>query len=485
MTDNEIKKAATEEDSTVDLTLLFHDFIRGCRKFILLLPALCIILAVVFTIYKKSTYIPLYMSKASFTVTTEEAIDENYGYWFYYDESTASQMALSFPYILESDILTDLIKQDLGTEFINGSISASSVPDSNLFTLTVTSTRAQDARAILDTVIDNYPTVSAYVIGNTKLNMIEAPQTASQPFNQQRSLRYIALGVIAGIGLYIAIAAVYAVLRKTIRSEEEIRNTLGQRCLGSIPQVVFKKRTNTSVQNVSIHNKKSGDFFIEAVRNLALCISKQLSEENGKIVTFTSTLDGEGVSVVAQNVAYALTEQNKTVLLIKTNATPCDKSKRTLFDFLDKKCSLEDILIHDEKNGIWEIYASGGLRECENAGSSMSVSECIRGLSDNVDIVIIDSHSSEHMDEVSVALLSSDTVVYVIKQDFAKVRRIMEGIEDICSYSSNLIGCVINNAQTGLTGYGYGRYGGYYYHKYSYYKYGYGERGPASKREKV
>lgn len=485
MAASEMNKADTQEQSTIDLVILFHDFIRGCKKYILILPLICAVFAIAFTFYKTQSYVPMYMSKASFTVTTEEAIDENYGYWFYYDESTASQMALSFPYILESDILTDLIKQDLGTEFINGIISASSVPDSNLFTLTVSSASAQDAKTILDSVIKNYPTVSAYVIGNTKLNMIEAPQLAISPYNTQSIPRYILLGVAFGILLWLMIMAVYAVFRKTIRSEDEIRNVLGLSCLGNIPGVIFKKRSSNVANDVSIHNKKVGEYFSESVRNLALSVSKELCETESRIVTFSSTLSGEGVSVISQNVAYALCEQNKSVLLIKTSGAPSIQGKKTLSDFLSGSCSLEDILIHDEKSGIWEIYACGGLRECENLNSSISIGDCIRGLSQNVDIVIIDSHSSEHMGEVSVALMASDAVVYVIKQDYAKVRRIMEGIEDVCSYQAKLIGCVINGTQTGITGYGYGKYGGYYYHRYSYYKYGYGERNSDSKKETV
>lgn len=485
MNEQEVKKQTAEEESTINLVILFHDFVRGCRKYILLLPILCVIFAVAFTVYKSKNYIPMYMSKASFTVTTEEAIDENYGYWFYYDESTASQMALSFPYILESDILTDLIKQDLGTEYINGIISASAVPDSNLFTLTVSSANAKDAKVILDSVIKNYPTVSAYVIGNTKLNMIEAPQLATAPFNVQSKARYIMLGMMAGVAVWLVIMAIYAVLRKTIRSEDEIRNVLGLSCLGNIPNVIFKKRSSQTATVVSIHNKKVGEFFSESIRNLALSVAKELDGIGGRIVTFSSTLSGEGVSVTAQNVAYALSEQNKSVLLIKTAGKPYDENKKTMLEFLNGECTLEDILIHDEKSGIWEIYASGGLRECENSASSISISDCIKGLSENVDIVIIDSHSSERMGEVSVALMASDAVVYVIKQDYAKVRRIMEGIEDICSYSSKLLGCVITGTQTGLSGYGYGKYGGYYYHRYSYYRYGYGERNSDAKKETV
>ena len=54
----------------------------------------------------------------------------------------------------------------------------------------------------------------------------------------------------------------------------------------------------------------------------------------------------------------------------------------------------------------------------------------------------------------------------------------MEGIEDLCGYGISLAGCVLNQAQVGMSGYGdgYSKYGKYY-GKYSYHRYGYGKYG--------
>src|SRR5699024_5098088 len=127
---------------------------------------------------------PMYRSEASFTVMTG-GNEDNVGtgsYNFYYDSSTAGQLAKTFPYILSSSLLTNAIKADLGVESINGSISAQAVSDSNLITMTVTSSDPKDAKEILESAIRVYPEVSRFVIGDTKFNMINVPAEPTEPY---------------------------------------------------------------------------------------------------------------------------------------------------------------------------------------------------------------------------------------------------------------------------------------------------------------
>ena len=100
---------------------------------------------------------PLYRAAASFTVATGSGESGGFSYGFYYNTATASQLARTFPYILESELLTDGIKQALGTDSITASLSASAVEDSNLFTLTATGANAESTLNVLNAAIDCYP----------------------------------------------------------------------------------------------------------------------------------------------------------------------------------------------------------------------------------------------------------------------------------------------------------------------------------------
>ena len=71
--------------------------------------------------------VPCTRARRPLRVTTAAASQDGYSYSFYYDSSTVKQMAATFPYILESNLLTDLVKSDLGVDAINGTITASAV----------------------------------------------------------------------------------------------------------------------------------------------------------------------------------------------------------------------------------------------------------------------------------------------------------------------------------------------------------------------
>ena len=136
MEETQKEKQAVPEP--IDIITLLHDVLRGVKK----LWWACLLLTVLCTASSwytaKHAYRPLYRAAASFTVATGSGESGGFSYGFYYNTATASQLARTFPYILESELLTDGIKQALGTDYITASLSASAVEDSNLFTLTAT-----------------------------------------------------------------------------------------------------------------------------------------------------------------------------------------------------------------------------------------------------------------------------------------------------------------------------------------------------------
>ncbi len=110
-------------------------------------------------------YTPMYRSEATFTVTTSTSDGSDGSYNYYYDSSTADQLAKTFPYILSSDLLTDAMKEDLGTETIMGSVSAQTISQSNMVTMSAVSSDPEEAKRILESAIRVYPDVARFVNG--------------------------------------------------------------------------------------------------------------------------------------------------------------------------------------------------------------------------------------------------------------------------------------------------------------------------------
>ena len=101
---------------------------------------------------------PMYRSEAVFSVNLSFVGGTDLsGYSQYYNKSAAQQVADTFPYLLTSDRMQELLLQRLGVTYLNGVISSSAIKDTSFFVLTVESPNPQDAYDILCAVIDVYP----------------------------------------------------------------------------------------------------------------------------------------------------------------------------------------------------------------------------------------------------------------------------------------------------------------------------------------
>ena len=405
----------------IDLSVLFRDLLRSFGKLWWLTILLAAVVAMGALLYSIKSYQPMYKAETTFTVETYNPTQS--GYTFFYDNRTAAQMALTFPYLLDSDLLLERVKVDLGVEYLNGTPSAKVIDNSNLFTLSVTSRDPQAAYDILQALIKNYPAVAEYVIGKTQLNMIDYPEFPSMPYNSTQHMKYTAVGCLIGFVLGMGIVLLHALMRNTVRKETDIIEKLQSGCLGSIPLVVPKGNRNAI--DLSIHNSKIGTPFKESFRGLALQTVRMM--EDRKILLITATMPEEGTSTVAKNLADALTEQGKAVVLLDGNAR---------------------------------------------------ISEQLRQAQKEADYVLIDAPACQSLARVTPLAEQAEAILYVIRQDYSKLPRVMNCFEDLDQFDAKLIGCVLTGVRSGITGYGYGYgygYGkGYHYGRYG--SYGYGDK---------
>ena len=153
MTDQrrDIRIQETEDEIEIDLGRLLYGMWKLFLKLWWLAALLAVIGAAGFTLYQRLAKTPMYESSATFTVATG---DENSGsYSFDYDQTTADQLSKTFPYVLESSYFRSALLDRLGTESLNGTITAQTIEESNVVTMRVESPDPEDAREILDTAL--------------------------------------------------------------------------------------------------------------------------------------------------------------------------------------------------------------------------------------------------------------------------------------------------------------------------------------------
>lgn len=463
-----------DDEVVIDLGVLLSDMWRGLKKYwgwIAVIIALCIAASYLFT---KFTYKPLYRSQASFTLSTNANANYEDTYNNDYNASTAAQLANTFPYIINSSALQDIIKEDLHTDSIDAQISAQAVQNSNLFNLTVTSSDPQWSYDVLVSVMENYPKIAQYVIGDTALNVISPPVLPAGPINGLSYMKNAVMGGVLGLIAGAGILLIYALRRKTIRKEEEVEEVLNLKCMTALPQVTYKKSSNTS-KLITIEDRRVPAAYIEAVRSLRTRLQHQA---DAKVIMLTSTLKGEGVSTVALNLAYSLEMDKKKVILVDAdwkNPSLCKMTGTQTEGGLAEAIrthKINDYLTLVQGKTIGLLASSKPQKDPYPLLNSKELPMLLQKLRTVADYIIIDAGSCEETENVRLADLS-DAVLYVVKQDEATGGQILNALETLSYGQAEIAGVILNGISVGIgsygAGYGYGRYG------YGKYGEGYGQ----------
>lgn len=462
-----------EDEVVIDLGVLFSDMWRGFKKYWLPIILILLISTIGAMTLTMAFYTPMYKAEATFTVTPSSS--DNYDdYTYNYNSSTASLMANTFPYIIESSLLQDIIKESLDVQEIDAEISAQAVENANMFSLSVVSKDGEWSYRVLTSVMENYPQVAKYVIGDSTMNLLSEPTVPQEPYNGMSYLKNGALGLIGGILVGGVILFIYAMSRKTIRKEEDVQEVLGQECLTALPQVYFKKSSNKS-KLISIDDRRISAGFLESIRSLRLRLQRM---DGVQTVMITSTMKGEGVSTVAMNLAYSLEMDRKRVVLIDADWKHPSLCKMT---GTKTQGGLGEAIRQDKLNGYLTMIPKKNVALLASEKGEADPYKIINGeklphllmrLRGIADYIIIDGGSCEDSENVRLAD-QCDAVVYVVRQDEANGAQILSAMETLSYSRTPVTGVVFNGIESGLGSYG----SGYGYGKYGYGKYGYGRYG--------
>lgn len=474
-----VESQADEETSDLDLMILLVDLYKGLKKFWWLVLVLSLIGAGL-TLYRSvRVYTPMYRADATFTIATRSTT--NYGsddYAFSYSYGTVTQMARTFSYILSSDILQQIIIEDLGVTSLNGSITATGLEDTNLFILSVISADQQNAYDILQSAIRNYPRVAEFIIGDTRLNMLADPSVSQMPINQVSYPRTLLRGFIIGMMAGLAFVLLYALLRRTIRKMDDIQKKLNQKSFGVLPHVIFKRRMDKSKQQLIVLNRQVSGAYKEAIRSLRSRVIKAMEAQGTKVLMVTSTLPSEGKSTVALNLALSIAQKGARVALLDADLR--HQNIHNLLGLQDLPYTLEHVIRGDVtlKNARYEVFVKGFCFVPSGANRDNAVEtlrspgflQAVDALKAEMDYVIIDTPPCGMLSDASALAGVSDSLLYVIRQDTANISQIIDGLQNIGYSGIRILGCVLNDASAGFEGYGYG----YGYGYGSRYAYGYG-----------
>ncbi len=483
MSENYSADSKKSPDNRVDLFAFWRRFRPFLVRFWYLPLLLALVGALFMALRARRSFVPRYRSEAIFSVavTDTDSLDVS-TYSYYYDSAAAKQATATFPYILSSDIMQELLKDRLNVPYLNGSVQAKSIADTNFIELSVTSTNPDDAYSILQAVMEVYPQVSRKVVGETRFTVTQPAHKSTTPYNSLSWKRPAVLGAFAGFVLGVGILLIMTLLRRTILSEDDVKRTSNLNCLGRITNDTEKKRTETDGEaGILVTRLHTDSAFSESLRGFRLKITRDLGPKE-KIIMFTSSLPSEGKSSLAANTALLLAGHGKKVLVVDADLRgPSIKSilgitepSAGLGEWLSGKSEGLNFLRYKETS----LYVMGSGEAIPDPTPILvhaNINNLFQLLRTMFDYVVVDTPPCTLMSDAAAFCPLVDRVVYVIREDYASVSQVSDGIENLSEHGAKLAGFVLNRCGIGeASSYYYGKYG---YGKYGYGKYGYGKYG--------
>ncbi len=475
---------AGKNQNYIDISELLSRFFRELKK--LWIPAIIVTaaFAVLFALRAKMNYTPMYQSRAMFTVSSGYSSDDILSYSYYYDNEAAKQLAAAFPYMLGTDVMNELVKNELGVSYINGSIRAEAVADTNLFILTVTSSDPQDAYDILEAVIASYPRVALYMVDYSQVIMKSEPTVPTAPYNSFSWKGSAVKGGMLGLGLSCLAALVLAMMRKTIFSAADLKASANVPILASVARTSAKKR-RSGKGIISLTHAGVDPDFVEAMRGLRIKLLRAMTEPGAQVILVTSTLPGEGKTTISANLALSLASSGLRTVLIDTD--------------LRKQDTKAAVGVNDTRPGLPEYMTDSNIKVASMLspvpGSSLEVicstaakrrppmnahklEQLIERLRPDYDYIVLDTPPCGIISDAKFICRCADAIVYVVRHDYASRNQIVDSMQELADQKAKLTGCILNDTPAvshskryGYGQYGYGKYG---YGKTGYKKYGYG-----------
>lgn len=202
---------------------------------------------------------PTYQSTASFYVYTKtvEGTDVNSGTIQNADLQAAESLASTYTKIMESNSVLDaaLAKLkpkgiDLTRKELSEMVEVSAVSDTQLISLTVTSTNAKEACAIANALIEEAPTEIIRITKAGGIEMVDNPEVATEK-SSPSTVKNVALGALAGLFISAAIIILKSLSDATIYVPDDLKKLTDATVLGQIPEINAAEQTGNSWATVT------------------------------------------------------------------------------------------------------------------------------------------------------------------------------------------------------------------------------------------
>ncbi|MFQ3251109.1 GumC family protein [Glaciecola sp.] len=294
--------------------------------------------------------------------------------------------------------------------------------------------------------------------------ILDSATPPSNPAKPKKGL-IIAAAFVLSLGLGVFLALSLEALNSGIRSVDDVERKLGQRMLGIIPWQAHKRNQNLPLRHFF---DNSHHMFSEAVRTLRTSLQLLNLDKPSQTVLVTSSVPREGKSTVSINLAFAMGQLSK-VLLLDTDLRRPTLAKQFdlpgfqpgLSNLIAGTHTLEECIVTDEKSGIDLICAGSSPPNPQELLASEQFTLLMAKLKTQYEHIIVDSAPTQAVSDAVIVSKLCDSVVYVVRSDSTSFKIINNGLSRFMQIGHRVDGVVLNQVDLKKAK-KTGEYSGYY-----------------------
>lgn len=430
----------------------------------------------------KLTYQPHYSSQIMFVASNKDSSLIVSGQSSA-DFSASVSLAQSYQYIFTTTELTTKVANNCGykvtPEQVKSFVTIKVVEETPIIYFVVTTTDPQVSYAIANTYMRFYEETIADAYPSTTLKAIDPPLLPEAPNADRNTMRYTLIGAAVGLFGSIFLLVAMVMLKDPILRTEDIKQKLGLSVIGNVVHVEQKTKKGEK-QSILITDRHSGFAFIEAFKLIRTKLEHTMLRRQKKTLIVTSTMENEGKTTTAINIALALAKNGKDVLLIDGDLRKPAVAKALsinaaedmgLLGVINGTKTLADSIKYSEKYNLYLLLNGKGIPDPSEMLATAQMEEIVAAAKREFDYVVFDTAPCGLVADASILAAYADSIVMVVRQDTAPMRRIKRALENLDNSGTEVIGCIYNDAKSGF---GNGRISRQYGYSYGY---GYGNEG--------
>lgn len=373
------------------------------------------------------------------------------------DVTAARNMTQTAAYICSGDQVINAAIHKMGMigvtskEIANG-LTAEAKKDSQIVVLTLDWNDPDEAVQILSSIADVVPGVLIESLKLGNATVVDSPKIVSGDFSASKQAMYLAVGLLAGIFVAIAILVLRDMMRPKLVDPSIVRKQFGLNLFGTIPE---DEEIDSSARPLIDGTASFAEMsFQESYMTTAHILSHYLrsAEDSNKqrphIIYVTSSVEQEGKSTTVSRLAVELAKEWNVLVV------DCDLVNPSIgpmfFEKVDPMRTVNGVVNHGADMAAAITPVSENLSvlpsmiEDDRLFVDTRVINLVGEASKGFDVVLVDTPPVGQAPEAMALNRIAEAALFVIRYDYVTYRTIQSNLESLDQSGITVLGAVVN-----------------------------------------